>query len=474
MTRAVPVFLIVLLALPVGALATCTDLLCLDEAYGALGKRTVAFNLGGDLRDVGNAIARVPGEDAIFVVGQVAIAAGNTDFGVVRLDGAGTLDGSFSIDGRANYSFAIGGDPDAVDAANDAAVVPWGLGSDWRLAVVGQVQRATAGDIDFGVLLLRPNGDRETDANGGERVVFFDAGGDLADRATAVAVDSLGRIVIGGTVDVAPGESDWGFVRLHSNLAYDVTFGNNGKMILPVTGAAELRDLLVQPDDKIVAVGRRDFGAGQTIAFRLDTDGSPDASFGTSGVVVVDLTYSGHEDASAWGVAIDSQGRITTAGEAAPVGGGDAYLCGVQLLSTGLLDTGIWGSNGYTCVEGDPSYSSIRGRSVTHAPNGQIFMAGESVLAGSGNQNFFVLVFHSSGLVWDHADFGFDLGGSLDDRPRDQLLRPDGKLVVVGRAVGASGNLDFATVRLWTDIIFFDGFESVVPAVEWSARVGMP
>ncbi|MCB9377899.1 MAG: hypothetical protein H6511_03955 [Holophagales bacterium] len=464
-----PLLLLALVALPTPVEGTCTDLFCLDESFGSGGRRTVSFDFGGDLKDVGNAVVRVPGEDAVFVVGQVAVGTGNSDFGVIRLDDAGTLDGAFSIDGRANYNLGLAFD--GVEAAQDAAIVPWGLGSDYRLAVVGQVERASPGDFDFGVVLVRPNGDLEADAQGGGRVVvWFDAGDDFTDIATAVAVDSLGRIVIGGTVDSAAGNSNWGFVRLHSNLAPDVTFGVDGKVVLPIDGAAELRDLLVQPDDKIVAVGKRDFGDDQTIVARLEVDGSPDTGFGVLGKTVFDLDLGSVRDDSAWGAAIDSAGRIALVGESVEPGTGESLLCLARVLPNGQPDTSFGDMlAGWICI--GRVGASIRGRSLALGPGDQILAAGEA-FAG-GNRDFYLLSLKPYLAVSDSI-VPFDLGGTLDDQPRHALLRPDGKLVVAGRAMSAAANFDFAALRVWTDLVFFDDFESGPRAVEWDARVGLP
>ena len=467
--RRATIALAVLATVPAFADDPCDWILCRDWSFGSEGRRTVSFDYGGDLKDVGNAVVRVPGEDAIFVVGQVAIASGNSDFGVIRLNDAGTLDGSFSIDGRANFSFGLG--LDGIEAAQDAAIVPWGLSGDWRLVVVGQVERASAGDYDFGVLLLRPDGSLETDATGGGRVVvWFDAGDDFTDIATAVAVDSLGRIVIGGTVDSAAGNSNWGFVRLHSNLAPDVTFGVDGKVVLPIDGAAELRDLLVQPDDKIVAVGKRDFGDDQTIVARLEVDGSPDTGFGVLGKTVFDLDLGSVRDDSAWGVAIDSAGRIALVGESVEPGTGESLLCLARVLPNGQPDTSFGDMlAGWICI--GRVGASIRGRSLALGPGDQILAAGEA-FAG-GNRDFYLLSLKPYLAVSDSI-VPFDLGGTLDDQPRHALLRPDGKLVVAGRAMSAAANFDFAALRVWTDLVFFDDFESGPGAIEWDARVGLP
>jgi len=446
----------------------CTDPLCRDWSYGDAGRRTVSFNYGADLKDVGNAVVRVPGEDAIFVVGQVAIATGNSDFGVIRLNDAGTLDGSFSIDGKANYNLGLAFD--GIEAAQDAAIVPWAGGSEWRLVVVGQVERTTPGDYDFGIVLLRPNGDLEADAQGGGRVVlWFDQGDDFTDIATAVAVDSQGRIVVGGTVDSGSANKEWGFLRLQPNLDLDSTFGTDGKVVLPVDGEAELRDLRIQPDDKIVAVGKRDFGDDQTLVVRLDTGGSLDATFGTLGATIFDIDLGSVRDDSAWGVAIDSLGRITLAGESVDPGSGESCLVLARVLATGQPDPTFGEGAGWFCFGNFGR--SLRGRSLAVGPADRILVAGEAYTAG--NRDFYVLALTQGSSPQDQV-IPFDLGGSLDDQPRDLLLRPDGKVVVAGRATSAAADFDFATLRVWTDLVFFDGFESGGPAVEWDVRVGMP
>ena len=82
--RRATIALAVLATVPAFADDPCDWILCRDWSFGSEGRRTVSFDYGGDLKDVGNAVVRVPGEDAIFVVGQVAIAPGNSDFGVIR------------------------------------------------------------------------------------------------------------------------------------------------------------------------------------------------------------------------------------------------------------------------------------------------------------------------------------------------------------------------------------------------------
>ncbi len=62
----------------------CSDPMCADEGFGASGRVAIDFAYGD--ADRGNAVVRVPGQDRLYVIGQVSTAvAGDDDFGVACL-----------------------------------------------------------------------------------------------------------------------------------------------------------------------------------------------------------------------------------------------------------------------------------------------------------------------------------------------------------------------------------------------------
>ena len=119
----------------------------LDTSFSGDGRRTVAFDLGGANVDRARAVALQP-DGRIVVAGAAEIGGGNFDFAVARLDTDGTLDTSFSSDGRATVAFNVG-DTNA-DLANGVAIQP-----DGKIVVAGDVARiATAGGNAMGVARL--------------------------------------------------------------------------------------------------------------------------------------------------------------------------------------------------------------------------------------------------------------------------------------------------------------------------------
>ncbi len=456
------------LASPVLASDPCPEPLCPDEGFGANGR--VAIDFAYNDADRGNAIVRVPGEDRLYVIGQVSTTiAGDDDFGIACLldDGSRCPDFGFEGTSIVAMDFTTNG----LDAAIAGAVLPWGVAHDWRLVVVGQVERDLAGDTDFGVALLRPDGSLETDASGGIGAYFFDTPGtDFTDLPAAVAVTADGKILVGGTVDIAAGDSDWGFTRLNDNLTIDSSFGTDGRALLNVEGLAIMHGMILEPDGKIVAVGSRDFGDDQMVIARLNADGTPDTFFGFLGQTVFDFDLGGANSDAAWGVARDHSGRLIMIGQADASDG--TCWTAAAVLPDGQPDSSfsIYGAAFASCSGG----SIMAGRGILPLFDGSYLAVAES--PDFGTHDFTVIewweddsTFHSFSRA-----FPFDLGGTNDDRPRSMLIQPDGKIVVAGRVVGPNETLDFGVLRVLTRQIFADGFEAWGSAAEWDLVVTTP
>ncbi|MBK7270889.1 MAG: T9SS type A sorting domain-containing protein [Flavobacteriales bacterium] len=98
--------------------------------------------------------------------------------------------------------------------------------------------------------------------------------------------------------------------------ALDTAFGNNGKVLVPTLGLGQNDQAVtgvVLPDDRIVVVGRSSNGTHiNTVLLRFNTDGSPDATFGTNGVVEHDLGPGSEFPRSS---TLDAQGRLVVGGQ---------------------------------------------------------------------------------------------------------------------------------------------------------------
>ncbi|HEV3164455.1 MAG TPA: delta-60 repeat domain-containing protein, partial [Isosphaeraceae bacterium] len=137
-------------------------------------------------------------------------------------------------------------------------------------------------------------------------IVTTDLGG--TEQANDVALQSDGKIVVVGSTTLNNG--DFFVVRYNANGSPDQTFGRSGVVTLDFGGNDSASSVAIQPTDgKIVVAGTTSLGQNFAVA-RLNTDGSPDASFGRGGIVTTDL--GGNDVANS--VAIESNRDIIVAG----------------------------------------------------------------------------------------------------------------------------------------------------------------
>lgn len=187
----------------------------------------------------------------------------------------------------------------------------------------------------------------------------------------------------------------------------------------PVETNETIRDLALQSDGKIIAVGTTDFInlRGDFALARYNPDGSLDASFDGDGRVTTDFG-GGHDEARA--VGLQSDGKIV-AGGYATVSGGESALA--RYNPDGSLDTTLDG-DGKVTLGGLPfGFFDI----VVHPSN--------KIIGGSTIGNNFALArFNANGTL----DTTFDFDGIIQTEFPGQsvinaiLLQPDGKLLAGG------------------------------------------
>jgi uncharacterized delta-60 repeat protein len=129
---------------------------------------------------------------------------------------------------------------------------------------------------------------------------------------TGVALQTDGKIVVGGYSGglLTPGDFVVARFDIHGHL--DPTFGSGGFVVTDFGGNEQATGLAIQRDGKIVLVGWTDAHGGSEFALaRYNLDGSPDISFGSNGQVT---THFGPPlaIAGANAVALDAHGNIIT------------------------------------------------------------------------------------------------------------------------------------------------------------------
>jgi uncharacterized delta-60 repeat protein len=158
---------------------------------------------------------------------------------VMRYNANGSLDPSFGTGGIVTTSF-LGG-----DSATDVAVYPnAGTANDSKIVVVGYTG---AGGGYREVARYNPDGSLDpTFGTGGKSVTAFGL-------TWAVALASDGKVVVAG----GDGTSGGSFTLARYNVdgTPDATFGNGGVVTTTIATAYLFRDVAIQPNGDIVAVG---------------------------------------------------------------------------------------------------------------------------------------------------------------------------------------------------------------------------
>ena len=219
----------------------------------------------------------------------------------------GILDASFGDGGTVATDFGH----DMRDIAYDVAIQP-----DGKIVAVGYAQNEDYG-YDFALARYLPDGSLDG-SFGTSGTVTTDFGYDDSDEASAVVILPDGKIVVAGYTRKAYGDDDFALARYLPDGSLDVSFGTSG-MVTTDFGferSDEVSAVVIQPDGKIVAVGyaqNESYDDDFALA-RYLPDGTLDASFGESGIVLTD--FGGKKTERAYDATIQPDGKIVVTGSA--------------------------------------------------------------------------------------------------------------------------------------------------------------
>jgi uncharacterized delta-60 repeat protein len=117
-----------------------------------------------------------------------------------------------------------------------------------------------------------------------------------------IEVDPKGRLLVAGSV-----KKGFGLVRLRPGGTADPSFGREGLVRTPIRRRAQIVEVRVQPDGKILAAGNswgcqlRQLCPGSVAVTRYNGDGSLDRSFGRRGVWLKRVAFGAEANALALG-----------------------------------------------------------------------------------------------------------------------------------------------------------------------------
>lgn len=216
----------------------------LDMAFGNQGRVTTDF-FGES--DIAFAVAS-QSDRKIVVGGHCGSSSLGTHFALARYNADGTRDKRFGVHGRV-FTNVSGGVFDQISAL---AIQP-----DGKIVAAGLAQ-LQSGPAKYGFATVRYNGDGALDETFGLGGIVITDFGELEDLAHAIAIQPDEKILVAGSTGrFSAFASQFAMARYLPDGRLDPAFGVDGKVTTPVgDGLSEIKSLAVQPDGKIVAVGR--------------------------------------------------------------------------------------------------------------------------------------------------------------------------------------------------------------------------
>ncbi len=426
------------------------------HSHATAGDVDLSFDPGSGVNGPVNAVA-VQADGKVIIGGQFTSVRGLLRTNLARLN----------ADGSGDPTFNTGAAPGWV---SDVALQPDGKVLFSSHSYHTECDEFSCWDVyDFWVTRL--NADGSVDSSFTPAAA---AGSDAAYQAGSLAVQSDGKVLVGGDFWTMNGTNRSGIARLNSNGTLDTSFnpgtgiGSNGGYRVGV------KSIVVQSDGKVLIGG--DFtafdGTNRHGVARLNANGSLDLTFDPG--LVIGAQYPRVES-----VAVQSDGKILLGGYFTNVNGN----CIIRVHSNGTLDnsfntgTGAFGVvtsvamqlDGKVIVGGyfasingtnrgngiarlnangglDLSFDSGTGpagvASVALLTHGQIFIGGNFTAVNTSNCTSIARLNPDGSL-----DASFYPGRKLDSVASIVAL-PDGKVLVGGPLTFINGTNQYASARL--------------------------
>jgi uncharacterized delta-60 repeat protein len=313
----------------------------LDTSFGGGDGIVTTLLAGTDDNDSYSVV--IQGDGKIVVAGYSwTFSSFRSDFALVRYNTDGTLDTDFGTGGQVTTNFGSNSEIRSIALQSDGKIVAAGFSAN-----------------NFTVARYETNGDLDNTFSGDGKLTT-DLGS--SDEIQSIAIQSDGKIVAAGNSG-----NNFAIARYETDGDLDNTFSGDGKLTTDLGSSLEsFESVVLQSDGKIVAAGYSD---GNFAVVRYETDGDLDNTFSGDGKLTTNL--GAMEGVNS--IAIQSDGKIVAAGYIDNAG---IYLMAVARYNTdGTLDLTFSGDGIQTTAAGSSEDSAT---SIALQTDGKIVTAGYS------------------------------------------------------------------------------------------------
>jgi len=288
--------------------------------------------------------------------------------------------------------------------------------------LIGGTFTSVSGISHLGIARLNSNGGLD---NGYNPILS------LAGSVNAVAVQTNDKVLIGGTFTTVNGTNRARIARLNTDGTIDNSFN-------PGSGAnAVVRSIVVQTNGRVIIVG--DFtsfnGTNLGAIARLNDDGSLDNTFNTGTGLTQGFPTQGET------VALQDDGKVLVGGRF-DVCNGKSVQGIARLNPDGSLDTNFHTAN----LIG----SGIRVYSVAPQPDGKVIMGGEFTVVNGTNSNHIARLNTNGSLDTTFNPGAGCLGPSLP-YVYSVVVQPDTEVIIVGGFTSVNRSARWYVARLFGD-----------------------
>ncbi|MBK6344119.1 MAG: hypothetical protein IPF41_16495 [Flavobacteriales bacterium] len=402
----------------------------------ALGR---AFSQSGTLDPTyGNAgISILQPGDFHDVSHDVIVLGDNTSLicGVARAGGRNSIFIAHLLDdGSLDGSFGTSSGYTFFTIGEEAYGYALGIDSQGRIYATGIAYPTLAQAV---VPLVRTDATGQPDPSFGTNGVLLLELSPTEAEARDLAIINGDRVMLAGSAVGADADRDAFIMRVLDDGTPDATFGTDGVIFSGHDGDDALNSMVMMDDGAAVGAGYGTLNfVTKTFLFKVDSEGFPENAFSPTGIVMPDIATNDH---TAFGIAME-ENRVFVTGWAGTMTGIDAYVAAVR--NDGLFDPGFSGDGIAFINASEVDY----GFDIVRYTNGDLIVCGSSGLGGfAAPRDFMVARLTSSGDPV--MSFGMN-GVTLTSIQQDfddanaVAIELDGKLLLTGFTSGFSTATD--------------------------------